>query len=360
MAKSFKGYTGKLSTKIGVGVGALLLAGGIITGGTILSRLSNRPDNNADLENNKETGIHTPVISPDITPEKPGYEDYTVELVLPELNEPMIPETDQVVEDLGVKFTEVLAKLTNLSKKYIKESHNLESEPNVTIMGLTSIQANSSTGDVVLLGQANVNGKLSNFIATINNTNSSLDIFNLSNKVVTEDEFVGALNHLLDDEYTVFQLTLKQHTSLSNEEEVISDILNNRLEDLNSSGLSDQNTLDEIAHITQLLQQNNLKLNVLLNNRTKSENVYLYSFTICVNTGTYVYSADMAFESEYVLSSTSIKQNIEDYLEVNNIYPVNSATSSAINSALYLINGEIFNSEKISKNNLEPNSDLQQ
>ena len=342
--KHFQGYKGKTSAKIiatGVTAGVISLA---IIGGTVANKIINRPTpehpyNDSYVSDNNNNNF---VQEPNIDMEA-GYDDFTPDPILPELNQPIIPDNNDNNEELGVEFVEVLAKLTNRSKDYITSVTG--TTPNLTISGLTSMNINSNKNEIVLLGQVKVGDNFNHFIATMSNINNGLKIYSLSGGEISETEFINALDELVSSESTDFKLQLKQYISLSNATSVINNILQSRLGELKALNSTDKAVLDEISHLNNLLKNSeNLKLNVLLNSR-QTDNGYNYSFNISVNTGKHVYLSDLEVGSNRVLTTSALKHTIEEYLSVNTDYAVNSITSTSINNALYLISNTAFDLE---------------
>lgn len=338
--KHFQGYKGKTSARIiatGVTAGVISLA---IIGGTVANKIINRPTPEHPY-NDSYISDNNFVQEPNIDMEA-GYDDFTPDPILPDLNQPIIPDNNDNNEELGVEFVEVLAKLTNRSKDYITSVTG--TAPNLTISGLTSMNINSNKNEIVLLGQVKVGDNFNHFIATMSNINNGLKIYNLSGGEISETEFINALDELVSSESTDFKLQLKQYISLSNATSVINNILQSRLGELTALNSTDKTVLDEISHLNNLLKNSeNLKLNVLLNSRQTTDNGYNYSFNISVNTGKYVYSSDLEVGSNRVLTTSALKHTIEEYLSVNTDYAVNSITSTSINNALYLISNTAFN-----------------
>lgn len=116
-------------------------------------------------------------------------------------------------------------------------------------------------------------------------------------------------------------------------------MLQNRLAELKALNSTEAVITNEIAHIESLLQDTSkLKLSVTLNNRTDAESGYNYSFSLTIHTGKYVYNVDHVFNSKASLSTTALKQAIEEHLDTVVDFKVESRTSSAVNQALYIIN----------------------
>lgn len=333
--KQFKGYKGKTSAKIiaGVTVSGVLVAS--IIGGSLISRLNKQHEYDPE----KETGIIDMLPEDENIQQDPNYTPDTGDS-----NVGNIPEPDKNEDkiEMGVEFVEVLAKLTNKSKDYIATTTG--TTPNLTITGLSSMTVNPNSGEIVILGQFSMGDKFNNFVASMTNMDTNLEVYNLSSESITEAEFVSALDELLTAEDTTFKLQLKQHIKLSNENEVIMSMLNTRLNELTALNSTDQSVIDEIDHINALLQDTSkAKLSLLLNNRVTSETGgYDYSFSVAVNTGKYVYSSDHVINSKRMLTTSALKLSIEDYLDTVTDYKVNSITSSAVNQALYVINDTAF------------------
>ncbi len=331
---TYKGKTGLKVLVTGLSATAISLA---IVGGTIVSRLDSRPDIDKDYKDYIEETTPDHVLEPsvDVTTES-----YDTDVILPELKEPL-PELPpkQEVEELGVEFVDVLAKLTNLSKNYIQTSTGSTSSPNLQICGLTNINI-SNNGEVSILGQVSINDKFNNFIANIKNTDTSLAIYNLPTDKVTEQQFIGALDELLSSENTQFAIQLKQHFTLNNEQQIVANILQTRLNEL---AITDP-TADEVTYVVNALQNpSKVKFSVLLNNRQTSKNGYIYSFSVIANIGKYTYSFDHSFESNKILNVSALKINIENALSDISNCTISPALSSNVNQALYIVDSTANN-----------------
>lgn len=308
-----------------------LLAGTVtitLLKGSIFSNFNRRPE----LNNESDAG-NSLLIEPDIETES----NYDAEIgpILPGLQNPM-PEIDDKVEDVGVEFVDVLAQLTNMCRDY--SNVTLGGTSNLTVVGISTIQADSNTGKVSIIGQIEVNGGYKNFVATASNGNTSLDIFNLSSEI-SETQLSTSLMELLSDEHTEFKFSQKESFKLSNQRDVIDNILIARLEQLEALNSTDSAILNEIKHINNIIKGNsNASLSVLFNERSESENGYNYSFNISVNTGKYLYTVEQIVSYKRVLSSTALKHALENTLDSTTDYQVSVATISEINSALDLIN----------------------
>ncbi len=338
-----KGYK-----KFGAKVAAAGVAAGVIavsiTGFTLASKLSkgNRPEAEHPYDDtylSEDIAIDNTLTQEPTIDMEEGYEDFTPETILPELQKPIIPD-DKVEETLGVEFVEVLAKLTAKSKEYVASVTG--NTPNLTITGLTSMTSNSLNGDVAILGQVKVGENYNHFIASMNNVDTTLAIYQLNDGEVSEEEFINALDEILVNENTTFKLQLKQYIKLSNAEDVINNMLTNRLEAIKD----DTTAVDEINQLNTLLADTSkLKLNVLLNNHQTMDGSHNYSFTIMVNTGKYTYSSDLSVTSSRVLTTTALKHAIEEYLDSNKDYAVDTTASSTVNQAIYIIDDKSFNVE---------------
>lgn len=341
--KHFKGYTGKTSSKIiATGVVAGTIAIGVL-GANLSAKLSNRPDPDHPYNDNyiSENVNNTLITEPSIDMEA-GYEDYVPGETLPELKEPIITNPEEEVEDLGVEFVEVLSKLTTMSKDYIQDKTG--STPNITISGFSSINVKQNSGEVIILGQLTVGDKFNNFIANINNNDTSLEIYNLSADEITEESLVSALDQILSNNNTRYAVQLKQHMKLANEREVVKSILQTRYDELIALNSTEASIMAELTHLNELLKSNNLKLSVLLNSCIKGETGYDYSFSLAVNTGKYMYSVDHMLNADSRLATTALKATIEDYLDTATDFTVNAISSNSLNKALYLVNNANFGS----------------
>ena len=334
--KRFLGYKGKTSTKViitAVTAGTMALS---IVSGSLFARLYDKhqsEDWKDDVTQGfvQEDDIHQ--IEGDPSNSVVG----DIETSVDNIAKPT-PE-----EPLGVEFVEVLAKLTNKSKQYVQSVTNSTTEPNLTITGFSSMAIDSNKGEVMMLGQLRMGENYSNFTATMTNANRSLEIYNLSSDSVSEQQLIDALNEYVDDAQTNLSLQLKQHIQVSNQSDVIYNMLQTRLNDLIALNSTEQVILDEISHLNKAISNvNNLKLTILLDNRQPSQNGYTYAFNASVNTGKYVYSSNFAFESNRILATTAVKHNIENRLSDISDCVVTSIPTSAINKALYLVNTTAF------------------
>ena len=337
-----KGRKGKIVAP----VAAVVITGSVIAaalgGANLIYKLNNenRPNSdkndivNSELDTDRFNGDY--VQEPDINMEN-GYGDYTPESILPELQQPIIPEEDNIESTISPEFVDTLAKLTTMAKDYFNSS-------NLTVVGVTSMTANSANGDVKLLGYAKVGNNYNHIVFNMNNVDVGLDVYSLTEDI-TEDELILALDQLLNDKGTEYKCQLKHYISLSNESSIIVNMLNNRLAGLDATADS-----EEIEYINNMLKDTSkLKLNVLLNNRQDLENGYNYSFSIILNTGKYTYSSDFAFESDYVLMSSALKHSIENHLDSNTDFEVNATESTAINQAMYIINNNAYQEQQLAK-----------
>lgn len=348
MAKQYKGYKGKVSSKIiatGVTAGVLSLAifgGSIFT--TIANKLSNRP---IQPEHPYDSGVvdtdtgnasTNPVIKEPSIETEPNYGDFNPEVTLPDLQEPVIPDINDEPIVMDAQYTDVLAKLTAMSKDYIASVTG--KTPNVTVTGIGSLNINSNNGEILLLGQLNVGTSFNNFIADITNPDTSLDIYNLSSDSITETDLINGLYEALNDENTQLQsFKMEANKQLSNQAEVIDGILQTRLNDLIALNSTEEAVTKEIAHIKSLLQDTSkLKLSVTRNNCTQDKNGYHYSFTTTVHTGKYVYDVEHILNSTKYLGTSALKQAIEEYLDTVVDYTVCASTSSVVNQTLYIKN----------------------
>ena len=362
--KQVKGYKGKTSAKViavGATAGVISLA---IVGGNIIARLNQRPqvDNPyddtyvSDTTTSPEHGANTDnlVTEPPIEMDTSYETGLETETLLPELQETMIPDPtpSNPVEDMGVEFVEVLAKLTNMSKEYINSVHG--NTPNLTIMGLNSINVNAGKYEVQLLGQVKVNNTYNYFVASVTNANSALNIYNLSTDSVSETDLVNALDEVLSDKKTTFALGLNQHVTLSNSSEIIDEMLASRLEDLNTLDQNDASIKAEKTHLNKAISNSDkLELSIVLNDPIKTEKGYHFSFSLAVNTGKYLYVLEDAILSKRLLNPTALKHSIEDHLDNLAELNVLAIPSTPINEALYVINDTTFNLENEQSNNVE-------
>jgi len=345
--KHFKGYKGKTSAKFiatGVTAGVITLA---IIGGNIVSKLSNRPEPEHPYDDSFISDIgNNAVTEPPIVLD-PSYEgEFVPEAILPELKDPIIPDEkpDTNIEDMSVEFVEVLAKLTNKSKEYIQSIHG--NTPNLTIIGLNTMSINNNKSEVQLLGQVKVNDSYNYFVTSLTNPDFNLGIFNLPAENLTEEEFVAALDEILSHEETTFVIKLSQYLQLSNSTEIIDKMLQTRLNSLNAIESKDQQTINEISHLNNAIQNSDaLKLSLILNDRVATDDGYNFSFSIAVNTGKYLYTCDDAIVSKRILTPTALKHKIEEYLSNSTELSINATPSSAINQVLHVINSTAFNIE---------------
>ena len=245
--------------------------------------------------------------------------------------------------ELYDNFIDVLAKLTSMSKDYIQSVTKSATQPDLTISGFNVRSIDTNSGDILMVGTLSTGSKISNFVASINNPDTSLDIYNLSSSSITETNLIDALNDLLSSSETELKIQLKQHFAISNEDDVIVSILESRLDDLETSNSSDAKVQQEIHYLNNLLSNvSDLELSVLLNTRETTNNGYKYSFTTTINTGDFLYYSEHSFETQHQLTSNALRANIENYL-ANNLS--NSTTyrnsNTEINKILYQIQDRV-------------------
>ena len=341
--KRFLGYKGKTSTKIiltAVTAGTLILS---VTGASLFDRLYDKHQTDSSKENFDyvmvpEDNIHQ--IQGDPSNSIVSETETDVE----NISKPT-PE-----ESLGVEFVEVLAKLTNKAKHYIQSATNSAVEPNLTITGFSSIYIDHEAREVLMFGQLRMGENYSNFKATMRNTNNDLAIYDLpidADSYTSEQQLIDALDEYVDDEKTAFSLELKQHIQVSNQDEVIHNILQTRLNTLLALNSEEQIILDEIRHLNKVIgNTTNFNLTIYLDKRIPSQNGYSYSFKTLISTGKYSYVSLFEFESNRILSTTAVKHNIEACLSNNSsdyrTYPIHT---SSINKALDLISKTAFDLE---------------
>lgn len=334
--KRFLGYKGRTATKIIITAATAGTVALSIVGGSLFTRLYDSHQSN-DFNNETTPGF---VQEDDIH----QIENDPSNSIVGDIETPVDNITKPTPEEpLGVEFVEVLAKLTNKAKQYVQSVTNSSVEPNLTITGFSSMAINSNNGEVMMLGQLRMGDNYSNFTATMKNTNNALAIYSLPSDNISEQDLINALNEYIDDEQTQFSLQLKQHIQVSNQNEVIYNMLQTRLNNLLALNSTEQNIIDEINHLNKAISNvSNLKLTILLDNRQPCQNGYLYAFNASINTGKYVYSSNFSFESNRILATTAVKHNIENRLSDISDCVVTSIPSSAVNKALYLVNSTAF------------------
>lgn len=247
---------------------------------------------------------------------------------------------EKVETQLGVEFIDVLSKLTEMSKEYLQDISDSSKEPNITVTGINSIKIAPSSHTITILGELKAGNTVNNYVATLKNPDKSLKIYSLNGEI-SENELIDALNEFLDSIKTEFEIELMQHFSIASENKIIKNVLQERLNQLNSS----QDNAKEINYVNKLMDHTDkLKLSVLLNNRVKTEDGYKYDLSIIVIAGKYVYCGNLAITSEDQLTSKALAHIIENELSTNlKNCNISMIPASSINQALYLVN---YNNEQ--------------
>ena len=331
--KRIKGLTGKTSARViatSVTAGVIALS---IGGYSLFSVLSNRDQHISNPYGDDLSNIQNVETEPNVNVD-PDFEYNPADPQVPGLN-PDITNPGDEFEDMGVEFTEILSLLTTKSKDYI-HSVTGSTPNNLIVTGFTAMNVDMYAGQVSLLGQVSIGDKFNNFVATIGNNDTSLDIYNLPADI-SNTEFIDAMHELLTNKDTTFKTQIKQYFKLSNESEIINDMLNARLDELKSLNSTEANVIAEISYINSLINNRvNLSLSVLLDSRTSGDNGYTYSFGLAIHTGKYMYTSSHSFNSTRPLATSALKHQIEEFLNNTNDY--NATPSSAVNQALYINN----------------------
>lgn len=306
-----------------------------IIGGTVIANLTGRQDSDNPLLDDKLSSQVTEITIP--TPEQfTPNSSFTPET---DYKDPASSETQDVIEDIEVKdFSTILSKLTAKSIDYCDKKMGAGSE--FTITGITSVQVDKNKGTVVMMGQLDNGANIKNCIITLTNNDAKLKIYNLSVENISKD-FVDSFNEILDNEYTDFAFKQKEAFILSNEDEIVYNMLLSRRGDLEALNSKDPNVLNEIAHINDLLKENsNVAVSVLLNNRTynKEQKQYTYSFSIVLNTGNYLYTLDESFACKSSLTNNALRQNIENCLQHSTNFDIKSVSNVQYQNEIYIIN----------------------
>ncbi|MBQ8522862.1 MAG: hypothetical protein IJ458_04335 [Clostridia bacterium] len=339
---SKKGYK-KGSARIvaaGIAAGAITFT---LIGGSIAYKLKNQPENPYNEDFVSDMSPNNLVEEPTIETE-PNYGDYQPDEILPELQQPIIPD-DSKVDEMGAEFGDVLALLTQKCKDYIQSTTGGNAN-SLKVANFNSISIDRYTGEVALVGQLTIGDKINNYVVTMDSENASLSIYGLSTEV-TPQQLIDAMYKYLSNSTTTFTLQLKQHFTLSNEAEVINNMLQTRLDELNALNSTNPEVLDEINHLNTLLQDNaDLNLIVLQNPREELDNGYNYSFSANLHTGKYLYTSNHSFTSNRVLTTSALKLNIEQCLDDVNSYEVSVVESNAVNQALYIVSKNFTSNNK--------------
>lgn len=270
-----------------------------------------------------------------------NYGDYNPGETLPELEdvENIIPSVtpDENTDDL-TELVNIFATLTNKSKEYINSVTGAE-PTNLTITSLNSIKIDNVNGTISILGHLKNGAHYHNFIANVSNGDTSLGIYNIDTTNVSAELLSQDLDEILNNSNSHITFTIKNYVKLSNETEVVKAMLNSRLQSLQAMNSSDDVVVNEINHLTTMLEDtSSVKFSLVLNKRTDAENPYVQPFTAIINTGKFTYQMDMSYEMTKILSGSALTNEIENYLDENMTnFVVTTLPNSEINSALYII-----------------------
>lgn len=251
----------------------------------------------------------------------------TTETTMTYVTEPPI-EVEDIEEQLGVEFVDVLAKLTNEVKEHIRSTS--KSEPTISVTGIETMKIDSTSGIITSNLQITTNaGKSYYAVVQFSNNNQNFEIYNITTDI-TKDEFLTNLDEFLSDADTSCTSFKAQSRFQIKNEETISNILKSRIK---VSNISSQ----EVDHLKSVLKNpSEATLLVSLKKSTKINDKYQYEFSAMLNTGKYCLILDASLTSNYKLTENTLRQEFEN-LDFGN-FDISSLPTLLIHETMYVIN----------------------
>ena len=196
-------------------------------------------------------------------------------------------EYEEIVDDS--RYQDLLASLTAKAQAHCAE--NRASLSKMEIVGLSNIKVEEN--QVALKGDFKNNTQFGNYIITLqNDQNADLKIFNIDEKQISVDDFISAINEVLNDSHTEFSLDARQRLVDFSQIDKVAVVQNI------TKGLSNSS---EISNLTENID--NASFSLLLNDCIRNENGYQYSYTVAVHTQESIYVSRFTFESDKKLLS---------------------------------------------------------
>ena len=197
-------------------------------------------------------------------------------------------------------YNALLANLTDKAQEYCAEHRTSLSK--MQMLGISNIKVQGN--EVAVKGEFKNRDTFGNYIFAMQNENKDLDIFNINNSEFTPDEFVEAVNQILNDPSTSFTLDARQR--LVDFSEIDKDaVVQNVVE-----GLSEE----EATNLIDSVKSNSASFSLLLNDRVKTESGYTYSCTTVFNTADFIYASKFSFHSEDFLETSSLTNKIKHHI----------------------------------------------
>lgn len=278
--------------------------------------------------------------------------DNTEDIVQDESSADIIVEEPSINQTSSqVKLEMLLAKLTRLSRDCMQKATGSSTEPNITIDSFPFVTPNPNDSTVCIEGGVYVGSKYYSYSAICDTIDANYDIYDYGYEDISDEEVFDAMLDLLEEcDYT---FTLRQNIKIQDCTAVVSNILQKRLEDLES--VKSNNTIDSEKTLLSTVNPNSVKLYTALNkSMTTPDGKNICSVKTVINLGKYSYISDHNIEFNDEIKTSQLSSAIEEYLlgDLENsttYFQQNSAINNAINRINMLAEEELNADTSMSK-----------